>query len=980
MIISIGSSLDSFLNGGLRDTLAEMGRDAWLSRLPSLVITPDSAVANAIRADLSASGIGLLGLEFARPEDLRSILASALADSSGHPVSERADLIAVMRQAALKLHSECPENRTFASMAISPDFLLDTVLLLASGGWTPASIPSQDLRKVAETFVALADDLGVQLAPFFDLKAQSSAQRIGPVFHGLALVGFDASSWNLWGLLSASALSAQNASVWLPDWSIKAEDAEMLWFSSWEAFGGVEIYPLDGAESPLEDFAVSYEASLDLATESTQGAPVELRVEADYGQLCKAVAGEVLSNVAAGKRRICVAVPAESFIGRNVSKILCDLEIDHFFSDGNRSKGVGESGAWNFLLRFLETQELTFLKGFFQSIPTLPKNLRSAGVNSTRISRSLERLRDDALTDSASMIMKRTRASEGKPEKILVDFIAYLAEFPKSVSFAEFGRALREICLYLGWNERASMVLDRINGCPFVDAEFDRSVFLSWISDTPSGRDRSEFSGKPYAPIQIVSIDGAHLVKWDHVIVVGANEGVFPKTPEYPSYISVHDLKSLNERIQKLNVDAVTGQEDSRHVIPGHALCLPPHQERMMQGRNFSRLVRNSSSLTIYAVARDETDGGREMFPSEVFSVCYGLKNGQILSQDLFQELSGGSTLFDYARIAKHPHSRIAEFEAAKSARAGNETFTDYEFSVNRLDHGVCIPASRWSMLKSCPEIVFLRYFLGVELSEENDEFQWLRAVGVWTHRIVAEAIGAGWVPLPEGNEWSSRILTSADRLKSDFRVLAEASEMGSPGWLDHLLAQSISGALGVARSLGSADFRARGYTHVHSEFPVDSTWDSPHGPIRCFGSIDLLLSSNPDGFTSAKVGVLDVKTGSDKKMTRDSVSKGFALQLVSYAFGLESLGAAEVEMGIVLPGVEVEPDLVLSELKEDLSDLSGLGGFIRRLAFGDFGHNGTSRDAFSFQARLPLATIPMREKRNAIFRSLNAEVVSTSK
>lgn len=971
MNISIGGSLNSFLEGGLRDALAKMGQDAWQSGRPSLVVTPDSAVANAIRLDLSEREIGLLGVEFARPEDLRAILASAALDMGHPPNAEKSDLTAIMRQAALDLHRKNPESRTFASMSLSPEFLLDTVLLLASGGWSPASIPVPELREVAESFVGLAGSLGVQLAPSFDLDMQGRSNQMGPVFHEIALVGFDASHWDLWGLLSASALSSTSASVWLPDWSIKAEDAEMLWFSSWESFCSTEITPLDADFSLLEEFAVSYEASLDEATEATTNAPVELRVEPDYGQVAKAVAGEALALVGAGKQRICIAVPGGSFVGRNISKVLCDLEVDHFFSDGNISSGAGESGAWNFLLKFLETQELTFLKGFFQALPTLPKSLRSSGVNSNRITRALERMRDAALTDNASTVLQHSRSDCGKSAKMLTDFIDYLSGFPKAGSFADFGNAMREICAFLGWNERASMILDRINGCSFKDADFDRSVFLSWIAESPVRSDRSEFSGKPYAPIQIVAIDGAHLLQWDHVIVVGANEGIFPKTPDYPSYISVQDLKSLNERIQKLNLDAVTGEEDSRHVIPGHALCLPPHQARMMQGRNFSRMMRNSAAITLYAIARDETDGGREMFPSEVFTVCFGLKMARALSQDLFQELSGGATVFNYPRIPRHSHCRIDEFWAAKAIREQEGDFSDFEFSLNRLDHGVCVPASRWSMLKSCPEIVFLRYFLNVELSEDNDEFQWLRAVGIWTHRIIAEAIGSGWVPLPSGNEWTERVIASGQKLKADFKILAEASEAGAPGWLDHLLAQSVSGALGVARSLASGGFQARGYTHVHAEFALDSLWESPHGAVRCFGNIDLLLSSNPESFEGAKACVLDVKTGSDKKMTRDSVSKGFSLQVVAYAFGVKALGSSEVEMGIVLPESDVEADLCVSDLEEDVSDLEGLGGFVRRVAYGDFGHKGTVRNAFAFQDRLPFATLPVNEKREAGFRSL---------
>jgi hypothetical protein len=947
-----------------------MGARAWQSQLPSVVVTPSPAINNSIRQDLAQHGVGLLGVEFVRPEDVRGLLAGRFTDFSVN--ANLQDLSAVMRQCALELQDSSPDNPTFHSMATAPDFLLDTVLLLASGGWTPASIPSADLRKVGLAFVGKCQELGIQFGPAFDMEAQGQAfGGVEPVFHEIAVVGFDASHWSLWGLLSAACLSSQKSSVWLPDWSIKAEEAEMIWFSSWEHLEQSEIFPLDsmGTESAMEDMALGYEASLDEASEKTLNAPLTLRVEADYYQTAKTVVGEILHLLSEDKRRICVAIPDGCFAGRSISQLLCDLGVEHFYAEGNNRSGVGESGAWNALLRYLETEEVTFLKAFFQALPTLPKAMKDSRVTTSRLVRLLERLRDQILTDQTEGILDQLKDGESRTEIALREFIRGIKKLPAKADIRTFCEDLESICRCLGWNERASMILDRLNSCQFQEGSFDKAVFIRWISEMASQRDRSELAGKAYAPVQIVPVEGAHLIRWDYVVFLGANEGVFPILPEYPAYIGVSDLRQLNERVKELNASAVTGNEDEAHVIAGHALCIAPNQERLMQSRNFSRILRNTAGMTLYAVAHDETDGGKEMFPSEVFSVCYALKHGLTLKQDAFQKLAGTHDLYSYPQTAKTQQVRLEEFEAARSARGDeNSVFGDYDFSLMRPNHGVCIPASSWSNVNECPEIIFLRYFLGVDLSEEGDDFQWSRAVGIWAHRILSEAIGTGSVPLPRGDEWRDKVLAAGNRLKADFETLAEASGAPTPGWLAHLLSQAQSIAVRVAKAFGSASLHAYGYTHIFTEWPLDVQYDFKGNPIHCLGGIDFLLTDNPESFEDAKVAVLDVKTGSDKKLSVATINRGAGAQVVSYGLGMKALGAKEVRLGIVTPDSDVEPQVSIDDLSESMEDTEGLGGILTRIAYGDLGHEGTVRDRFSFYNRLPLATMPIREKKG--FRS----------
>lgn len=971
MEIYLGSNLGVFIEGGLSEALETMGKTAWQSALPSVVVTPNPAINNMIRKHLSEQGVGLMGVEFVRPDDLRSVLSEKLLESA--PEANIVNLAAIMRDVATSLRNQCPENRTFLAMSTAPDFLLDTVLLLASGGWNAKTIPSEDLRQVAEGFMVRVDQLGLKIAPQYDLRAQMEAQRREPVFNEIAMVGFDASYWEIWGLLSASALSAKKATVWLPDWSTRGEELEMVWFSSWEHLIGSEIIPLEGetGSSRLECIAECYESSIEDAEPETLIAPIDLRVEDGYGEMAKSVVGEILSKVETGVERICVAVPSNCFVGRSISKILCELEVEHFYAEGNRKSGVGESGAWDALLKYLETEEITFLKAFFQALPTVPKGMTGKRVTTAKLVRALERFRDEVITDQSDVIISKLEGSERKTDAVLLKFIRSLKHLPFEDSIKGFCGALESVCQFLGWNERASMVKDRGNSCRFAEGTFHRAVFLSWIADSASLSDRSDFAGKAYAPIQIVPLDGAHLLEWDHVVLVGVNEGVFPMNPEYPAYISVSDLKALNDRVKELNRYAITGSEDDAHVIPGHALCLSPMQIRVMQGRNFSRILRNSQSISLYAIARDETNGGTEMFPSEVFSVCYSLKHGTALKQEHFQRITGTGELYSFPNVSTYPHSRVEEFKTAKALRE-NPTghFSEYEFSIQRPNHGVRIAASDWSLLNKVPELVFLKRFLGVVLSSEGDEFQWERAIGTWAHRILSQAIGSGAVLLPKGDEWRKRIINAGNQLREDFKVLAENSASPAPGWLDHLVSQSISLAVKVAGNLGDANLQDYGYTHVFSEWQLDESFSFEGDPIACYGSLDLLLTNDPESIKGAKVAVFDMKTGKDSKLSVKGINKGDGTQIVSYGLGLSTAGAVEVAMGIITQGGVVAPQVTLEDLEESMQDRKGLGGLLKRLAHGDFGHKGTIRDDFSFFDRLPLATIPVKPRHDATFAS----------
>ena len=963
MKIYIGKSLHLLMENGL---LCELEQSVQKKHAyPPVVVIPNRLVESVISAKSADLGLDLEGVKFCLPEELRS--AFPMSAGAHRPEVDRNHLQLIMRQVSADLLLKSRGNLVFRAIAQSPNALLDAVLLLSAGGWGTAQVPAGDLRTIVEAFMQKLSELGLSLGSDFDWKTRQAAPIFPAKFKQLFIVGFDASHWDQWSTLSTGALLAQECTVWMQDWSIECESEDLMWLASWEQLqqGTIEMLDANQNKSGLEAIALGCESDQRKTSPATLKAPMEFLVSGNYGDLCQAIVRKLQSCLGAkNDERICIATAADSFVGRMLSVALHERSIAHHVVDQVELRPHKKTPVWTALLNYLRTQEYGDL---MQLLMCLPEN-DGQPYSPMQMMKSLERQRAAAFTDRMDHLSIQLQADPQAASRQLSTLIDALNAISGKHSVLHFYRQLIAICKYLKITEAESIVSQQHRSCRFLEYQIDAKNFLSWVSDNPLSQLDNRI--EPHASgVVIVPLSMAHFLEWDHVIFVNANAGVHPSPGGASNYLQLHELRKLNAQVQGLNRSASKPSVLNHDICiqDGHALCSLPDFESRLQRSQLTQIMRNSQSITLCAVTMDETDGNRSVAPSEQFSRCYALKTGAPLEDELFLSLvAPNAPVTDL--IASASGYRLEAFHQAKRIRQGSVgPFTAYDFCVSSPNHGVRISASDWSLLNKVPELVFLRRFLRVSELNESQSFEWESIVGTWAHQILSDSIGMGKaVPLPQHQEWESKILLAGKHFQSSLDAAVARHKNDVPGWLNHLFAQALSKAVLVAQKLQSPLWDEFGFTHVYSEYVIDEWYPFEGSQLQCAGSIDLLMTDNPNTLKGARVGVFDMKTGKATKLSVKSMERGDGLQLLSYGLGLKAAGASEVHMGIVNPGASFSKQVCLDDFNESLQEMDGIGGILRRIVYGDFGHMGTARSEREVFSRLPLATIPVPARMEA--------------
>jgi hypothetical protein len=269
-----------------------------------------------------------------------------------------------------------------------------------------------------------------------------------------------------------------------------------------------------------------------------------------------------------------------------------------------------------------------------------------------------------------------------------------------------------------------------------------------------------------------------------------------------------------------------------------------------------------------------------------------------------------------------------------------------------------------------------MEIFLGVETDDDTGD-AWAVATGQWVHRWLADSVGNGgpqkFVDVNRADEIRQRMWNQAREFRERVAALCANRDKVLPDWWRS----------GWSNALYIADCLAAKVSDLHdwSEMAVEWSLGQPSliplsekEALRVRGRIDLILArgkSDQSQIGYEGLWVVDYKTGRQrgfslkelrKKDTperkfRKQLIEGRGVQLALYALAVHALGAEHVQLTLLSPAEQLEPQFHLADVLAQKDFWSEL----RRMQdTGGFGMLGPVHSDFGFVRNYPLATLPI--------------------
>jgi hypothetical protein len=268
-----------------------------------------------------------------------------------------------------------------------------------------------------------------------------------------------------------------------------------------------------------------------------------------------------------------------------------------------------------------------------------------------------------------------------------------------------------------------------------------------------------------------------------------------------------------------------------------------------------------------------------------------------------------------------------------------------------------------------------MKSFLGVEASGEDTE-QWNLAIGNWVHHWLRQIVDC---PTPDRfaklqADFPQRVPQAARAFREEVAALLQRFQRPLPDWW----ISTWQFALYLANSFVSRVAQAEAWRHAGTEW---SLRELPAIPVnggeglKLRGRIDLILAQSApktDRFDGLPLWVVDYKTGKRKSLrppsgkSEEEISdfvlkqflRGDGIQVALYALALQQLGAQDVGVSLLAPGLDLgAPQLELRQIKAHPRIWRELAEMQRS---GVFGMRGLIRSDFAFTGDYPLATLPI--------------------
>jgi len=923
----------------------------WLKRVaaqaaeqqqPSAVLVPLRADAYALKARALSAGLGLFGVHFLTPGEVRDRLAQHLGKDLRVPLREHLRLL--LATAAERVNERRSDEAT-ASVAASPDQLLKAIDLIGAGGWSFSEAGPARLRPVVAEFQRLLTATGFDLVSDADRALLESSRTAEPLFANLFVTHFDALHWSLWPLLEASVRSSEKAVVCLTEPQSEVEALDAVWIGTWEeTFGSAQ--PVAG-DPPAPAKAIDFLIGKDTAEQA------------------RAVVAKAIHYLAdPACERLGILVPGAGALARRIATLLAELEIPHHDGVAHHAPGPLEDHAWPAWCALQQDPRVSSLLRFLQAYDA-PEKLFT-GQSLTTTTEALQRAFNDLLIDDLAILAD---ALDGGRHPALTAGLRGLPFLPERDTLGAFITKTGAIFERLGWTERAAE-LPRLtrDWQPIAQLSVSRRTWLSWLSETLSSwhTERSAAGRHPYSRVHLLPSAQAEPQGWSHLILAGLNEGGWP--PELPDtgLIGEEEIATLNRGIRRLNARVIAeGRQGEGHetVQPGHTLCLGSAQRRDLVLRQFLNTLESTTvGLAASAQLIDEAAPERRLNPGEFFNRLHFQAHGRAISHEGLTALREETARWlTESALWPTPQPELESLRQTRIAfdarRTAAQPFGIYEFALGTTpSHPLHLSATDWEKALRQPAQIWMKHLLGVSDATTSDETPWSLAIGQWVHHWLRALAGSAekntLAPKPDRPEALTRVRQRAAAFRDHLGAVLARHQRPLPDWWLSTWQQALLFAEQLAGSVGEV----AGPTHLATEWTLarGTTLHLPdRTPLRMHGRIDLLLARS-DALTD--VWIVDYKTGDRKKLTGKDLAGGSGLQLALYALALRELGATRAGVSLLTTSLPLDtPQLELADLDALAPLWRGLHAMQERAVFG---MRGKWRDEYAFAAGYPLATL----------------------
>lgn len=946
-----------------------------LQNQAAAVVTASRNQAYFFRGRLLAEGKSLLGVKFLSPPQLRELL---LRGSDLH-VPLREHLRLLLAVTAEEFANSNRDNETLLiakSIARDPDRFLRALDELRAAGWSFDEIDSLGLREIAARFEEQVRECGFTFVHIADRAALLYARKSQPRLSNLLLFGFDAAHWPLWPLLHSATISAAATTVVLNDPRDDARDLDETWVGTWEeTFGPAEVIPAAKTTSPPLAESLSVPAS-----------EVKFVVGRNTTQQARAIVA-LTAKFLADRRcdRLGILFSGPGALPRLVATFLESAGIAHNDGIAHVAPSALDDDAWR---AWLELQRAPRLRPLFQFLRTTERQIFD-GISIPHLEDTLRRAYNNVLIDDVELLSDYCASdSELRHGNAAARELAKIRFLPESASLTEFLSQTRSAFLTLGWKERWNE-LERLsrNWSDRLAAKFSKSSYLRWLQEllgAPSLR-RDDLGAHPYARVHVLTYAEAHGQPWSHLIFAGLNDETWPAFDTELAFIRDEQIQELNRENKTLNRRASKrGRQGEGHwsVREGKTLLLGPNEQGQIRRRQMLNLIESvSAGIAATASLYSEATSSRIANPSEFFSWLYFTARGRGVSQQTLHilEEQTRSWLKDWSPVdaQKVDSISVGRTRYAFDARRQLRSAGDYEFALrSSSDHEISLRVTQWEQALRWPAIVWMKIFLGVEPDDHNGD-AWAVATGQWIHRWLADSVQDGeerkFVDVNRANEIRKRIWTQAREFREEVAALCTGRGKVLPDWWRS----------GWSNAFYIADCLAAKVSDLHDWSEMAVEWSlcdptvirvSQNETLRVRGRIDLILGRLQS--TQSQIGyedlwVVDYKTGrqrgfnlkelrkkdTPKRKFRRQLIEGRGVQLALYALAVHTLGAQRVQLTLLSPAEDLEPQFDLNAV---LAQSDFWMELHRMQESGVFGMLGPVHADFGFVPQYPLATLPI--------------------
>jgi hypothetical protein len=910
----------------------------WLREAASLrrdlVVVPTRGQAQALKLRCVREGVPLLGVEFLTPSLLRRKLRAL--DPAAHPILPvellRFHLEAIVTEELAKKTSGDASWGFWKSLATDLDRALAEFTELQQAGFAAGDFGFVALREVFGLLEARVREMDAGFAAIGE-RAFAAQPVADPAFERVLLLGFGADHGGDFDLLTAFVRRASAACVLLPepDFERSSRLAES-WVQRWEVALEVES-GLPEVTDPLAGAAVA-----DLWSGSSGNAEAaRVLVGRTREDEIVLVARQVGDLLAAGAQNIAVVFPRADAAHRRLAHLLAARGIP--FND------LVESAAAPAVEVQIQAGLLRFVRrgGRMDELLALWPMLQAVGLT-TATPAEARRACDSAFDETQDHALAANRERWQTDERVIARELARMAAllpepWPEMLTLsdavARFEATSRAFRLPLpdGWSALAQHAVGERRLFPMavvVDALARLLPSRGAVADAP-GRGR-------FAPVTLTTRRRAAACAWEHVFVVEANAGVWPRRQEPFSWLTDERREELNRRA-------------------GRPLLATAEDLFALERQAMLDLARNTAGAVWFSAALfDEQEPEIRMAPNAWLERVLVARGGA--SAEFGPEAAFAALAIQANANPPRDEAAVDGWERIWHDRRNPETpFNEYFFS-GPLPLAAPGRLAALGLEKGLSDPVVLWF----ETVLETRRTEWRplvrsrqKLLGQVAHRVMARALRG----LPAEGDFTVR----PDFATATQHLVASAAAFGAR-WPANRFWDSVRAEVEhIARALLEKTFALPALPFVAVETHVPRGTTIPVGTsgdrIELSGRIDVVFSDRP-AWRDAQIALIDFKTGSDLPLTVARMANGHSIQLGLYLAGARSAGAADGAVFMVKPDAGPSGRVTMAELPDALVRLDRLA---RHRATGCYGALTPDRTGHSHGFEWPIACAPIERE-----------------